>query len=49
MSTDTLVRLAVIRPLSATPVVAVAALLLVAAVMTVLLASFVLYRRSGRR
>lgn len=49
MSTDTLVRLAAIRPLSATPVVAVAALLLFAAVMTVLLASFVLYRRSGRR
>lgn len=40
---------AVIRPVSATPVVAIAGILFVAAVVSVLLLSFVLYRRSGRR
>lgn len=40
---------AVIQPLSATPVVAVAAILLVVAVMSVLLISWLFYWRSGRR
>lgn len=38
-----------IRPESATPVVALTAILLVAAVATVLLISWFLYWRSGRR
>ena len=49
MSVEAAALEAVIRPTSATPVVAVAGILLVAAVMSVLLLSFVLYRRSGRR
>ena len=40
---------AAVRPLSATPVVALAVILLVMAVLSVFLASWLLYRRSGRR
>ena len=40
---------AVIQPVSATPVVAVTAILVVVAVMSVLLISFLFYWRSGRR
>ena len=40
---------AVVQPMSATPVVALAVILLVAAVASVLIASFLMYRRSGRR
>lgn len=39
----------VIRPVSATPVVALAVSLLVAAVVCVLLISYLFYWRSGRR
>ena len=40
---------AVIRPVSATPVVALAVILVVAAVISVLLISYLFYWRSGRR
>ncbi len=40
---------AFVHPVSATPVVAVTGILLVAAVMSVLFISFFLHRRSGRR
>ncbi|HET9077712.1 MAG TPA: hypothetical protein VFN68_12335 [Acidimicrobiales bacterium] len=40
---------AFVQPLSATPVVAVAGILLILAVMSVLFVSFFLHRRSGRR
>ena len=40
---------AVIQPVSATPVVALTAVLVVVAVMSVLLLSFLFYWRSGRR
>ena len=40
---------AVIRPVSATPVVALTAVLVLAAVVSVLLVSFLFYWRSGRR
>lgn len=40
---------AVIHPVSATPVVALAAILLVVAVTCVLLMSWLLYWRSGKR
>ncbi len=40
---------AVLRPASSTPVVALAAALLLVAVLAVLLVSFLFYWRSGRR
>lgn len=40
---------AVIRPLSATPVVALAVILVLAAVASVVLISYLFYWRSGRR
>lgn len=49
MSVEATAHQAVIQPVSATPVVAVAGILLVVAVTCVLLVSFMLYRRSGRR
>ena len=40
---------AVIKPVSATPVVALTVILMVVAVMSVLLISYLFYWRSGRR
>jgi hypothetical protein len=46
---DAAIVASVIRPVSATPVVALAVSLLVAAVIFVLLISYLFYWRSGRR
>jgi hypothetical protein len=40
---------AVVRPASATPVVAIAGILLIVAVSSVLFLAFLFHRRSGRR